>query len=126
MDFVSKPVMIVMAILIIVMAGYIAYLSVVNATQKTDLTIAKADLAVFTQANKEMKTSLDKQESAMKDLRAQTAARAKERDEAKKRASVISDKLVALAKQNAAAKPVSQDECVNGKAITKRYIRGLK
>lgn len=126
MEFISKPLVIGLAIIVLLMAGYIAWLSVVNATQKTEIVTLKADRATYENANNQLKDSIIKYDEAMKVMRKQAAERAAQVARDKVKASILNKRYETIATSIAKLKPATANDCQNAQVLLKNYLRGKK
>lgn len=126
MELISKHLVIGLAVIVLLMAGYIAWLSVVNATQKTEIVTLKADKATYENANNELKASIEKRDSEMAKMRKQAAERAAQVARDKVKASILNKRYESIADNIAKLKAPTKNDCQNAQVLLKNYLRGSK
>jgi hypothetical protein len=126
MDLISKPIFIGLAIIIFLMAGYIAYLSVVIATKETKLAQRDAMISSIETANHELKNSIVRHESEMANMRLQAQERAAQVERDKVKSSIIAKRHRTIASNVIKMKRTTNDECQDTIRLSKNYLKAKK
>jgi len=126
MDFISKPVVIGLAVVVFSMALYIAYLSMTNAVLKSDIKAKDAQIMVFQNANTEFERLVKKQDDAMALMRQQAVDRAKKAQKAIEDAKLKAKRFEIIASNISKMKRTSNDECLDTTRMVKTYLKAKK
>jgi uncharacterized protein YlxW (UPF0749 family) len=133
MDFITKPMVIGLAVIVFILAMYSGWLSIEKATLETkvaikDTRIAKleANEAAITQANHELKDSIIKYDSKMDEMRKQAAERATKVMQDQVAASIIAKRHRGIATNITNMKRYGNDECRDTKRLVDTYLKAKK